>query len=102
MATQTIGSYRLIVRSGSTENYQHDLISLYGTKGQHIGNLQFSDHEPLGKNDDFGYMTMVYPRSAYLHAIDMLRNESPVYFVDDNAIEGGIRTSTGEAVGEGE
>jgi hypothetical protein len=32
----------------------------------------------------------------------MLRHESPVYFVEDNAEEGGIRSGTAESVGEGE
>ena len=102
MASQSISSYRLIVRSGSSTTYQEDLISLYNSKKAHIANLLFTDHEPLGKNTNAGYTTVVYPRNVYMHALDMLRNEKPVYFVEDNAIEGGIRTSTGELVGEGE
>ncbi|MCA9660505.1 MAG: hypothetical protein KC486_19345 [Myxococcales bacterium] len=102
MATKTVSKYRVIVRSGAPTRYQEDLISLYDGRGAHIANLRFTDASAPGKSTSGGYTTIIYPRSAYLHAIDLLRNESPVYFVEDNADEGGLRTSTGEPVGENE
>lgn len=101
MATTQVSKYRLIVRSGAPTTYQENLISLYGSTGTHIANLRFTDTIAPGKSSAGGYTTIIYPRSQYLAAVDMLRNETPVYFVEDNADEGGIRTSTGEGVGEG-
>jgi hypothetical protein len=101
MASKLVSKYRVIVRSGAPTTYQEDLISLYDSRGGHIANLRFTDASAPGKTTR-PYTTMIYPRSAYLHAIDLLRNEKPVYFVEDNADEGGLRTSTGEAVGENE
>jgi hypothetical protein len=102
MATTQVSKYRLIVRSGPSATYQENLISLYGATGTHIANLRFTNGSAPGKSTSGGYTTIVYPRSEYLAAVDMLRNENPVYFVEDNAEEGGLRTGTGEAAGEGE
>jgi hypothetical protein len=104
MASTQVSKYRLIVRSGvaSTTNYHVNIISLYDANNKHIANLKFTDKEPPGKSDAGGYTSIIYPRNQYLAAVDMLRHESPVYFVEDNAEEGGIRTSSGEAIGEGE
>ena len=102
MATKEVANYRLIVRSGSNPSYQENLISLYGSTGALIANLLFSDSKPQGKSTSEGTITMTYPRSIYTHAVDMLRYEKPVYFVDDNVIEGGIRTSTSEKTGDSE
>lgn len=101
MAKQ-VNNYRLIVRSGASADYQEDVVSLYDSSKKHIANLLFTDKQSPGKNTTLGYTTVVYPRVAYMHAIDMLRHEKPVYFVEDNAIEGGLRTATGEPVGEAE
>jgi len=101
MASKQVSKYRVIVRSGKPSRYQEDLISLYDSRGRHIANLRFTDASAPGKTTG-SYTTIVYPRSAYLHAIDLLRHEKPVYFVEDNADEGGLRTGSGEPVGEGE
>jgi hypothetical protein len=101
MATTQVSKYRLIVRSGASTSYQESIISLYDAGGLHIGNLRFTDAVAPGKSALGGYTSMIYPRSQYLSAVDMLRNETPVYFVEDNADEGGIRTGTAEGVGEG-
>ncbi len=100
MATTQVSKYRLIVRSGGSTTYHENLISLYNSGGTIVANLRFTDALAPAKVNSGGYFTMIYPRSQYLAAVDMLRNESPVYFVDDNADEGGIRTGTDEAVGE--
>jgi hypothetical protein len=104
MPSTQISKYRLIVRSGlaSNTNYHENVISLYDANNKHVANLRFTDKEAPGKNAAGGYTTIIYPRNQYLCAVDMLRHESPVYFVEDNAEEGGIRTSTDESVGEGE
>ncbi|MEZ4384073.1 MAG: hypothetical protein R3A79_22260 [Nannocystaceae bacterium] len=102
MASKMVSKYRVIVRSGAPTRYQEDLISLYDSRGAHVANLRFTDASAPGKSAAGGYTTVTYPRVAYLHAIDLLRNETPVYFVEDNADEGGLRTSAGEPVGEGE
>jgi hypothetical protein len=101
MATKQVSRYRLIVRSGSAQSYQHNLISLYDSHGAHIANLKFSDVDAPGKTTG-NYTTITYPRNVYADAVDMLRNEKPVYFVEDNKIEGGLRTSTSEYTGESE
>jgi hypothetical protein len=104
MPSTQVSKYRLIVRTGlaSLSNYHENLISLYDANSKHIANLRFTDKEPPGKSGAGGYTTLVYPRNQYLAAVDMLRHESPVYFVEDNAEEGGIRSGTAESVGEGE
>jgi hypothetical protein len=102
MPSTQISKYRLIVRTGlaSTTNYHENLISLYDANNKHIANLKFTDKEPPGKVIA-AYTTLVYPRNQYLAAVDMLRNENPVYYVEDNAEEGDIRTGSAEGVGEG-
>ena len=100
MPTTQVAKYRLIVRSGAPTNYQENLISLYNAGGGHIANLRFTDAVGPGKTATGGYTTIIYPRSEYVAAVDMLRNENPVYFVEDNADEGGIRTGTAENIGE--
>jgi hypothetical protein len=104
MPSTKVSKYRLIVRSGlaSNTNYHENLISLYDTNSKHVANLRFTDKEAPGKSGAGGYTTVIYPRNQYLAAVDMLRNESPVFFVEDNAEEGGIRSGTDENVGEGE
>lgn len=104
MPSTQVSKYRLIVRSGlpSNTDYHENIISLYDKNGKHIANLRFTDNDPPGKSGAGGYTTVIYPRNQYLCAVDMLRNESPVYFVEDNAEEGSIRTGTAEGVGEGE
>lgn len=87
------------MRSGASTTYQEDVISLYSLAGTHLGNLHFTDHEPVGKNVALGYTTIVFPRNLYMNAVDMLRNEKPVYF-EDNASEGTLRTDVAENVGE--
>jgi hypothetical protein len=102
MASTQVSKYRLIVRSGAPSNtdYHENIISLYDANGKHIANLRFTNTDPPGKSGAGGYTTIIYPRNQYLAAVDMLRNEDPVYFVEDNAEEGGIRTSPVENVGE--
>lgn len=102
MPSTQISKYRLIVRSGapSNTNYHENLISLYDANAKHIANLRFTDVIPPGKSGAGGYTTVIFPRNQYLAAVDMLRNENPVYFVEDNAEEGSIRTSISESAGE--
>jgi hypothetical protein len=102
MPSTQVSKYRLIVRSGAPANtdYHENIISLYDVNNKHIANLRFTNTDPPGKSGDGGYTTIIYPRDQYLCAVDMLRNENPVYFVEDNALEGGIRTGTSENVGE--
>lgn len=99
MATTQVSKYRLIIRSGSSVGDQEDIISMYDVAGTHLGNLHFSDSEPVGKNTTYGYTSIVFPRNLYMNAVDMLRNEKPVYF-EDNPSHGTLRTDVAENVGE--
>ena len=80
---------------------QHDQIDDDACRQPVPADLGQADASPPGKTQG-SYTTIVYPRSAYMHAVDLLRNESPVYFVEDNNDEGGLRTLTSEPVGESE
>ena len=102
MPTHTVAKYRLIVRSGPQLGYQEDVITLYDSGGSIVGNLVFSDHETPGLATKGGYTQVTYPRSVYLHAVDMLRNEEPIRFVESGNLEAGIRTGSGEVAGEAE
>jgi hypothetical protein len=99
MAKTKIDRYTLNYSS----NTFHPRIWLYNERSL-IGQLIFIPNDQTLPNDnmDSGGVNLYYFIDEYLHTIDILRNEDPVYLSYNGPnIENGITTSE-EDVGEGE
>lgn len=99
--SKKVDRYRVILRTAQYDNFQHYLISLYDEAGRLFAQLLFTDFEDPKVVTRYGRVYFIYPKSDYAAAIDLLRNESPIYMVRDNQTTGGLRTRQ-EEVGEGE
>ncbi|MFO1431923.1 MAG: hypothetical protein U1F76_17585 [Candidatus Competibacteraceae bacterium] len=73
--------------------------------GKYLGQLCFMPNESVLPADCMsnGTVTLFYHLDDYKNAIDLLRNESPMYLLyRGSGVENGIKTSLEEPVGEAE
>lgn len=99
MALKEIKTYDLSIWAGPKTANMRSSIHLYDEKGT-IGVLAFVEDGPIPASVVTGTPIGYYPVARYADAVDMLRNEKPVYLVvngDD------VQLSTAqEPAGEGE
>ncbi len=97
-----IGKYRVIMRTSEDKRSQHVLVTLYSRSVRLIAQLLFTDAEPPKVVERHRHIYLIYPRDQYADAIDLLRNEKPVYLVTNPPTNSARIQTTHEDVGVGE
>lgn len=77
-------------------------ISLFKGRNDHVADLLFTDDPMLGTRSKSAVPELIYPLSQYAAAVDMLRHEDPVFYVDKMGIETQESDRRMEKVGDGE
>jgi hypothetical protein len=97
-----IKRYTATLYAGQQVNTNRALVTLFDGKGNTLGYLLFLEPSvPIPPDDAQGVPRGFYPIASYPAVLDLLRNESPVFF--ERTAKGAVSISTGqEAVGEGD
>ena len=104
-----IKNYYVLYYAGGkkvTQPYPYrSIVGLYGDDGIIAGLYFHNDSSTMPDSDhlpDTGQPMLHYPVSDFANVIDLLRNESPVYYREVGGWSMGSITTTMEPVGEGE
>jgi len=92
-----------LYHSNGVNGATNSRINLYDENSQRVASILFSEsiNEPWTANS--GVALLYFPREEYANFVDMLRNESPVWFWPPSGGVNNLQSTVGstyEAVGE--